>query len=338
MWGASLISPTLGRCDFSGADPKCAVSFVLQAPNGDVQPVGGDVAVVYRAGTWQFYGDVNAMGIHANAAAQRRIRVDDPTTPVQYRRALQFDISVTPGVACAQVSQHGADGSPVTVAYFKVHEPSATRMSLWTSDGQGNGASVDPVHGAMRSNDDSWVGLPQGTAGDDVIRNFYRGGRTVTVSIFSDTACATPAVVAGKSAFEVDVAGVPPVSSAMAAMPWGELTTEAKSALESLALANGQAGTIDVSWSFADGATAFGESTFCTAGSCGDQSIVRIGSKSVRPTEHAVTIPLRGPFGALGAGDFKELILGGRDSAGMNIESEFISCTAHAAGSDCEMN
>jgi hypothetical protein len=338
MWGASLVSPTLGRCDFSGADPKCSVSFVLQGADGSVESVGGGMAVVFHESAWLFYGDVNAMAINANAAVQRSVRVDDPTTPVRYSRALQFDIARTAGVACAQVSQRSADGSPVTVAYFKVHESGAPRMSLWTTDGMGNGASLDPNQGATRSNDDSWVGVPEGTAGDEVVRNFYRGGRTVTVSIYADTACTTPASVDGQSAFEIDVDGVPPVSTALAAMPWGELTGAAKSALESLSLAEGQAGTIDAAWTFADGSLGFDESTFCTQGSCGDGSVARIGTKSIRPIDRSVTIPLRGPVAALPAGGFKELILGGRDGSGMNIESEFMSCTAHAAGSDCWSN
>ena len=338
MWGASLVSPTLGRCDFGGADPKCAVSFVLQGPDGSLQAVGGDMAVVYHGDAWQFYGDVNAMGINANAAAQRSVRVDDPTTPARYSRALQFDIANTPGVACAKVSQLDAAGAPVTVAYFKVHEAGAPRMSLWTSDGMSNGAGLDPLHGSTRTSDDSWVGLPEGTAGDEVIRNFYRGGRTVTVSIYSDTACSTPATVDGKTAFQVDVKGMPPVSSAMASMPWGELTDASKTALESLALANGVGGSIDVAWSFADGGTAFDEGEFCTSGSCGQGSVVRIGSKSIRPSEHSFTMSLRGPVGALAAGDFKEVILGGRDGSGMNVESEFLSCTSHAHGSDCWSN
>ncbi|MFL6628428.1 MAG: hypothetical protein ACJ8G1_18435, partial [Vitreoscilla sp.] len=35
------------------------------------------------------------------------------------------------------------------------------------------------------------------------------------------------------------------------------------------------------------------------------------------------------------AGDYKEFILGGRDATGMNIESEFVSCTSQAAGQMC---
>ena len=128
------------------------------------------------------------------------------------------------------------------------------------------------------------------------------------------------------------------MSSALASLPWGELTDAAKGSLESLALADGVGGTIDAAWTFADGSTAFDESEFCTAGSCGDGSVVRIGSKSIRPSDRSFTMSLRGPVGALAAGDFKELILGGRDGSGMNVESEFLSCTSHAHGSDCWSN
>jgi len=221
------------------------------------------------------------------------------------------------------------------VAYFKVHESGAPRMSLWTTDGMGNSASTDPDHGATRSSDDSWVGVPEGTAGDEVVRNFYRGGRTVTVSIFSDTACTTPATVDGRSAFEVDVKGVPPVSTAMAAMPWGTLTDAAKASFLALALDGGHAGSIDVAWAFGDGSIGFDEAEFCTAGACGQGSVVRIGEKSIRPVDRSITMPLRAPVTALRAGDFKELILGGRDGSGMNIESEFMSCSSQATGGDC---
>jgi len=303
-----------------------------------VQNVGDGMAVVYRDAKWQFRGDLLPISIHANAAAQRNVRVDDPSASPRYSRALQFDIAVAAGVACAQVSQHAADGSPVTVAYFKVHEPSATRMSLWTTDSMGNAPSTDPSAGATRSNDDTWVTLPEGAAGDDVIRNFYRGGRTVTVALFSDAACATPATIGGKSAFDVDVQGVPPVWSAMPSMPWGELTAGAKGALQSLALANGVAGELDVAWTFADGSTGFDETEFCTNGACGDGSVYRIGAQSLRPGSTSAAVALRGPVGALAAGDFKELILGGRDGSGMNVESEFVSCTSRPAGSDCMSN
>ena len=101
MWGSKFVSPVLGRCDVTGTDPLCAVSFAIQATDGSVENVGSGMGVVYRDNRWQFYGDLLPIAINANAAVQRGVRVDDPTTPIQYSRALQFDIARTDGVACA---------------------------------------------------------------------------------------------------------------------------------------------------------------------------------------------------------------------------------------------
>ncbi|MDP9044173.1 MAG: hypothetical protein M3O01_05140 [Pseudomonadota bacterium] len=335
IWGSSLVNPTLGRCDLGGADPICAVGFVLQGTDGSVQSVGDGTGVIYRAGVWQFYGDVLPVSIHANAAVQRARRVDDPTTPDHYTRALQFDIAVTPGVACAQLGQRDSSGAATTLAYYKVFAPSARRMSLWTGDGMSNAASLDPATGAMRSADDTWIALPDGSAGDDVVRNFYRGGRTVTVSLFSDAACTAPALIGGRSTFAVDIQGVPPVWAAMPSLAWGDLSASTRTALQALALAAGTAGSLDAAWSFSDGATGFDQIEFCTNGSCGQGSDVRIGDVPIRPSARSATVPLRGPVTALAAGDYKMFVLGGRDGAGMNVESSFFSCTSAPVGQMC---
>jgi hypothetical protein len=336
IWGSRIVSPVLGRCDFSGADPICAVSFALQDPEGDVQNVGDGMAVVYRGGAWQFYGDLLPIEIHANAAVQRNVRVDDATTPVTYSRALQFDIANTPGVACAQISQRDAAGTSTTIAYYKPWSADTPRLSLWLAAGNsGNTPSLDPAQGALQGSDSTWIGLPDGTAGDEVVRNFFRAGRSVTVSIFSDAACTTPAVLDGRSDFQVDVQGVPPVWAEMGRLGWGTLSAATTSALESLTLAAGTGGSLDAAWSFDDAVTGFGQATVCTSGDCAEHSPVRIGDTSVRPGHLSVTVPLAGPAAAVGAGDFKLLALGGRDGDGMNVESVFISCSALPAGQPC---
>ncbi len=335
MWGSRLVSPTLGRCDFTRADPVCAVSFALQGPDGGVQNVGGGIGVVYRDASWQFYGDLLPIQIHANAAVQRGRRVDDASTPDQFMRALQFDVLVTPGVQCVQVSQRDAAGSPATIAYYKVHSADASRMSLWTANNGGNSPSLDPTAGATRSTDDSWVGLPDGTAGDEVVRNFYRGGRSVTMSIYADAACATPATVDGRSDFTIDVDGVPPVWSEMQNLAWGELSDTSTTALEALALDGGHGGALDAAWSFAGGVTGFDQATLCTSGSCAEGSAVRLADMAIRPNARTAALTLNAPASALRAGDFKMFILGGRDGAGMNIESSFFSCTGAATGQMC---
>jgi hypothetical protein len=336
MWGSRLVSPTLGKCDLSGADPLCAVSFALQDTSGAVENVGNGMGVVFRDNHWQFFGDLLPIGINANAAVQRGVRVDDATTPNQYSRALQFDISRTDGVQCVKVSQ--LDDARTTVAYYKLFSQDAERMSLWTSDGNGNGPSIDPNVGALRGSDDTWVALPEGIAGDDVIRTFYRSGRAVTMSLYADAACATPAVLEGKSAFTIDVAGMPPVYSEMPNLPWGTLTAGTVASLEALSLDAGVPGSLAGAWTFADGVTGFDQSTLCTSGSCADGSDVRIGDSRFHPNVRSVAMPLHATADGLGAGDFKMFILGGRDGAGMNIESSFFSCTGTPAGQMCGQN
>jgi hypothetical protein len=333
MWGARFVSPTLGKCDLSGSAPVCAVSFALQYVDDSVETVGTGMGVVYRDSRWQFLGSLLPIQINANAAVQRGVRVDDPTTPIQYSRALQFDVQRTDGVACAVLKAR--DDAHSTIAIYKNYPAEGERMSLWTSDGMSNGASVDPNVGSLRSADDTWMQLPQGSAGDDVIRTFYRWGRTIDVSIYSDASCATPAVIEGASSFAVDIAGMPPVDSALASLAWGSLTAETVTALEALTLDGGHTGSFTGSWTFADGVTGFNENTVCSAGNCGEGTDVRLGQTRLRPGVRTNTTPLHAPTSALAAGDFKMFILGGRDASGMNIESSFFSCTSQAAGQMC---
>jgi len=332
MWGAKFVSPVLGRCDLSGSAPLCAVSFAIQDTDGGVQNVGSGIGVVYRDNRWQFYGDLLPIAIYANAAVQRGVRVDDPTTPVQYGRALQFDIARTDGIACAVL--RARDDAHSTIAIYKPYSNDVSRMSLWMTDGFDNSPSMDPAAGTLRGSDDTWLQLPEGSAGDDVIRTFYRWGRTIDVSLYSDTTCATPAAVQGKSTFSVDVDGMPPVNSALAGLPWGSLTADTVTALEALTLDAGSDATFTAAWTFSDGVTGFEQNTFCISGGCGDGSDSRIGDTRVRPGVRSNATPLHS-VNAVAAGDFKMFTLGGRDATGMNIESTFFSCTSQAAGQMC---
>ena len=333
MWGSVFVSPVLGRCDVTGTDPLCAVSFAIQATDGSVENVGSGMGVVYRDHRWQFYGDLLLIAINANAAVQRGVRVDDPTTPIQYSRALQFDIARTDGVACAMLKAR--DDAHSTIAIYKVYSTDGERMSLWTTDGMSNTVSTDPNVGTLRGSDDTWMQLPTGTAGDDVIRTFYHWGRTIDVSLFSNAGCSTPVAVQGKSTFAVDIDGMPPVDSAMPGLAWGSLTADTVTALESLALVDGSTGSFTGSWTFTDGVTGFEENTVCSAGNCGEGTDVRLGQTRLHPGVLTNTTPIHAPAGGLAAGDFKMFILGGRDAAGMNIESSFFSCTSTPLGQMC---
>ncbi len=333
MWGSHFVSPVLGHCDVSGADPLCAVSFAIQGTDGSVDDVGAGLGVVYRDNRWQLYGDLLPIEIDANAAVQRGVRVDDPTTPIQYSRALQFDIARTDGVACAVVKTR--DSAHSTLAIYKVYSNDAPRMSLWTTDGMGNSPSTDPAVGSMRGSDDTWVQLPTGAAGDDVIRTFYRWGRTVDVAVYTDAGCATPAQLDGKSSFGVDVAGMAPVDSALPGLPWGTLTSDTVAALESLTLGVGTSASFAASWTFADGVVGFDENTVCSQGDCGDGSDARLGQSRLRPGTRSNSTSIRAPEGGVTAGGFKMFVLGGHDGTGTNIESSFFSCTDTPHGQMC---
>jgi hypothetical protein len=331
MWGSIFVSPVLGRCDLTGTDPLCAVSFAIKDPDGGIQNVGSGIGVVYRDNHWQFYGDLLPIGINANAAVQRGIRVDDPTAPVQYGRALQFDISRTDGVACAVLKAR--DDAHSTIAIYKPYSSDVERMSLWMTDGFSNSPSMNPAVGTLRSADDTWLQLPDGSAGDDVIRTFYHWGRTIDVAIYADAACSTPATVQGKSSFSVDIDGMPPVSSALGNLAWGTLTADTVTALEGLTMDAGSDASFTATWTFADGTTGFEQNMLCTAGGCDP----RVGDSRVRPGLLTHVTPLHTDT-AIAAGDFKMFTLGGRDATGMNIESTFFSCTSQAAGQMCGQN
>ena len=333
MWGSTFVSPVLGHCDVTGTDPLCAVSFAIQGTDGSVQNVGSGMGVVYRDNRWQFYGDLLPIAINANAAVQRGIRIDDATTPIQYSRALQFDIARTDGVACAVLKAR--DSAHSTIAIYKVYSQDAQRMSLWSVDNFGNSVSTDPNAGVLRGSDDTWMALPTGTQGDDVIRTFYRAGRTIDVQLYSDAACSAPATIQGKSSFGVDIDGMPPVDSAMASLAWGSLTADTVTALEALALPAGTAGSFAASWTFSDGVTGFDESTVCMQGDCGDGSDSRLGQARLHPGVRGSTTQMHAPSTALAAGDFKMFTLGGHDASGMNVESSFFSCTATPLGQMC---
>ena len=100
--------------------------------------------------------------------------------------------------------------------------------------------------------------MPQGDVGDSAVRNFLRGGRTVTVSLYTDSACSTALTAAGSSSssnsssssrsFEVEVEGVPPVWAALPGLPWPNLTPTAKAALRSLVVPASSSAELTVFW------------------------------------------------------------------------------------------
>lgn len=337
IWGSRLLSPTLGHCDLAGTAPVCGVSFVLQGLDGAVQPVGTGMGVTQEAGVWKFMGDLLPIQIEASARAQRTVRIDSATPVVGYDRALAFEVGVLPGVACAKVSQPLADGSQATVGFYKLH-PGATgqqRMSLWTNTNFGS-PSLDPLVGATRSADDTWIVLPAGDAGDAVVRNFYRGGRSVSVSLYGDGDCSAPFAIGGKTRFDVDVSGVPPVWSAMAALPWPELDAATTAALRSLAIDAGARGSLAAAWTFPRGPLGLDGATVCgSRADCGEGGGGRIGEGSLRPGARSTTVSLHDTGTAIAADDDKTFALYGRNGEGIGLQSNFSSCPSSAAGEGC---
>ena len=337
MWGSRLLSPTLGRCDLSGVAPVCGVSFVVQSPAGHVMPVGNGMGVTQEAGVWKFLGDLLPISIQASARAQRSRRIDTPTPVFDYGRALAFEVAAVPGLACAKVSQRNAGGSAVTIGFFKPH-PGATdqqSLALWTADGVSWGAGMNPLVGATRSADDTWIPLPQGTDGDAVVRNFYRGGRSVTVSLFSNPGCSTAFSIGGKSEFEVDVEGVPPVWAEIANLPWPELDNSSQAALRSLAIAGGGSGSLLASWSYPRAPLGLDSATVCgSLAECGQGGNGRIGEKSLSPSSRGATVTLQNRGSSIGADDPKTLALFGRSGDGVGLQSNYSSCPAVVAANE----
>lgn len=338
MWGSKLVSPVMGRCDLSGSAPVCAVSLVLQDPDGGMQQLGQGMAVTQEGGAWKFIGDTTPIQIHASAKAQRTKRIDTPNPVYDYNRALAFEVAAVPGLSCAKVSQKNADGATTTLAFYKRH-PGATdqrALALWTADGYSWGASTNPLVGATRSADDTWLSLPEGTEGDAVIRNFYRGGRSVNVALYSDAACSTPFTIGGKTSFDVDVEGVPPVWAAMENMPWPELNADSVAAVRNLAVAAGADASLQVTWTFARGPLGVNGATVCgDRGTCGRGGVGRLGEQDLRPSARTASVSLHNSGTALGKDDAKTFALYGRNGEGVDLQSNYSSCPGSAAAESC---
>jgi hypothetical protein len=330
--GAHFLNPTLSRCHTEGASPICQVSFAIQATDGSVENVSAGMGAVLEGNTWKFLGSFYPVQIDASARAQRRLNVTNNT--VSYDRAIAVGIQPVAGLQCAKVSQPTTvAGVSTPVAYFKLYDSNAQNLSLWTNSQQGNLRSLDPNVGYLRSGDDTWIMLPEGTEGDNVIRNFFRGGRTLTVSMYSDTACTTALNIDGQSEFEVDIDGLPPVWSAMPTLSWPELTSATISSMQSLTLGASESVDFTAAWTFPNGRSGVDEATFCTSGQCGDNEPARVAHRQTSPALPSTTLSLQNSSTPVAASGFKMLALSGSGAGGLRIQSNFIACTT---GSECQ--
>jgi hypothetical protein len=340
-WGARFLSPTLGRCDFSGVVPVCRVSFVIQSVDGGVHPVGEGMAVAFESNAWKFKGQASAVAIRASARAQRDRRIDAGSVVDAYSRALAFEVPALAGLACAKVSQRNPAGTLVTVAYYKRYtgvDGPPRRLSAWRSNQAGESRSTDPAVGEIRTGDDSWLMLPQGVDGDDVVRNFFRGGRTVTVSLYGDTLCTTAFTVSGQSEFDIDVEGVPPLWSAMPSMPWPELSDASKTSLAGVTLGTSAGSEFAASWSFSRGVLGLNDITFCgDRASCGEDGPGRLGARDIAAAATSTVLTLHtGPSTSLTTGSHRMLSLSGRTGDGIGMQSNFLSCAEVSTGLACQ--
>lgn len=340
--GSRFMSPVLGRCDFSASAPVCAVSFALQGADGAVEQIGTSAGVSFESGSWKFKGDLHAVAISASARVQRNRRIDGGSggdaVVDQYSRALAFDIPALTGLACAKVAQRDGTGALVTLALFKPHAGDGLeRLSAWRGGNDGASRSLDPAVGITRSSDDTWLELPQGDVGDSAVRNFFRGGRTVTVSLYSDSACSTAFTAAGSSSFEVEVEGVPPVWAALPGLPWPNLTPTAKAALSSLVVPASSSAELTVSWGYAQGPVGVGGVTYCSdRATCGGRGAGRLAEANLRPSATSAVLRVRTAGTAVEVGSYKMLALYGRTGDGMGLQSNHMSCPAVAAGRSCQ--
>jgi hypothetical protein len=176
--------------------------------------------------------------------------------------------------------------------------------------------------------------LPQGGSGDELVRNFFRGGRQVTIALYSDSACSTAMSLDGSSSFDVDISGVPPVWDALPTLAWPELSGASAQALIDLSLDADASTNLTLAWSFPNGRLGLGEMGFCSvANACGDGGVGRIGSGSVDASGTGATLSLHN--GASALGDFRQLSLYGGTGEGLNLQANFTVCRNRPAGQSC---
>jgi len=333
QWGGKLLPATLGRCDFSAADPVCRVSFVLQTSAGLRRVMGIEQAAVKRADGWRFLGNRLEVQVRAESRLVMLRRVDGvtATTPAPadiFRRYLDIAIPAVGALQCARVSQKDVTGADVPLAVYKLHA-SGRHLSLWTLlDGS---PSVDPASGSTRGADIVALPLRSGAAGDTVARNFARVGRALKVELFSDTACATPLAGADGGSVSVDVAGQLPMTTAGAAgQPWPVLAAPAQ--LADLKGAVGAKVNYGPTWTFPRADVSVDRVQLCTLDpNCTNKLI------EMELTGSATAAALIVPIGnlALAVKDYKLLRLTGRTSDGLVLQMDTASCGNQVVGSPC---
>lgn len=326
IWGAAFLNPTLGRCVTTGGESRCHVGFDLRTTDGAVLPVGNGMGVVLAGNTWKFLGAADPVNVHIDARVQRQTRIDNLAVAPTYMRALSIDITRVAGLECAKVAQSVTGGTPHVFAILKAYDGDARRLSVWRANAFGTEESLDVNAGFLRNSDDSWYTLPDGAPGDEVVRNFFRNGRDVVVSLFSDAACTIPLVVEGVSTIAVEIEGVPPVFAAMPTFPWPELTPATVTAIAGATLGANSTGSLTAAWTYPNGRSGVSGVTFCgSLADCGDENPGRFGERDISPATPSVTLPLQSSSLALGVS--RTLSLHGTGPDGIAMQSNFTDCS-----------
>ncbi|CAN5329549.1 hypothetical protein BH11PSE10_BH11PSE10_20100 [soil metagenome] len=335
-FGGVLQSAELGRCDFSGSAPVCRVGMAVKSAKGQLLPWGVNQAVTLEAGAWKFLGNMQALPISAQATAQRLRRVDGTALVDSYARLISVSIGNASGLGCARVTQKNLSGVDSTLAYYKPHSSGAALLSLWNVDAAGNVASLNPAAGATRGVADRAFPLAPGADGDAIVRNFYRSGREISVALFSDSTCTsafTPSG-AGSSSFTIELPGVPPLSAALAGLPWPTMTAASNTALASLKGGAKAKISYTANWTFAREVLGVEAAQLCSDAACA-VGAGRIGELALIANPRTATLAPTLGATALAANGFKQLRLVGRSAEGLLLHADNQSCSAVTAGQTC---
>ncbi|MGS0755899.1 hypothetical protein ACVBEH_15320 [Roseateles sp. GG27B] len=333
-FGSTMQSPELGRCDFSGSLPVCKISLVTMSPTNLLQVVGKNQAVTLQSDGWRLLGNMQAIQVSAQARVQKMQRVDGGLVD-SYARTLSVSIPLQTGLQCARVSQTNLSGQEQTLAYYKP-QSGATLLSVWAvsaSDGQ---ASINPTQGVTRGMTEQWWPIVAGADGDAVVRNFYRSGRELKVSLYGDAACTTAFTPTdGSSSFSLELAGVPPLEAALPSLPWPVLSASSITALVALKGTAKAKLTYTPSWTFGNQVLGLEAASLCLDSDCtaANRLVELLGlTASLRSSALAVTVGST----ALASTSFKQLRLQGRSPEGLLMHSDFQSCSAVTAGQTCK--
>ena len=145
--------------------------------------------------------------------------------------------------------------------------------------------------------------------------------------------------MAGRSSFEIEVEGVPPVWAALPDLPWPNLSDSAKAALRGLVVSESSSADLAVAWGYTRAPVGVNSITYCSDRTlCGSGGAGRLADVNLRPSATSTVLRVSTAGSAVEASSYKMLALYGRTSDGMGLQSNHMSCPAVEAGRSCEEN